>query len=164
MVSPIIHDTEDALISPIGTWETCLTKSELDFIMKWGIGEFKIKDGWWAITARKAFKKPLLSPMEKLLRYKQGTPLQSLLAKRMSTGVYGKLGEERTDEFGPYFNPVWFATISTEARLQVADFLYTHGIGPEDNEGYKHLIHIGVDGIMLDEPIEAIPQNSYSVD
>ena len=153
-VSPIIKDTEEALISPTGTWETCLTKDELDFIMKWGIGEFKILDAWWAVTTRKAFRKPLLAPMERLLEYKQGTELQRLLAKRQSTGIYGKLGEERAEEFGPYFNSVWFATISTRTRLQVADFLYSHNIGPDDNAGYKHLLCIGVDGVMLDCPIE----------
>jgi hypothetical protein len=156
MVSPIIHETEEALISPTGTWETHLTKSELDFITKWKIGEFKIKDGWWAITSRKAFRKPLKAPMEHLLEYKQGTELQRLLAKRMSTGVYGKLGEERSEEFGPFFNPVWFSYISTNTRLQVADFLYSHGIGPGDNEGYAHLLCIGVDGFMIDCPIEYI--------
>ncbi len=156
MVSPIIMDTEEALISPTGTWEAYLTKGELDFIDKWKIGEYEIKDGWWAMTSRKALKRPLKIPLEKLLKYKQGSEIQRLLAKRMSTGVYGKFGEERTEEFGPYFNPVWFAEISTQARLLVAEFLYSHGIGPGDNEGYSHLLAIGVDGVMLDKPIEGI--------
>jgi hypothetical protein len=156
-VSPIIKDTDEALISPTGTWETCLTKDELDFIMKWGIGEFKILDGWWAVTTRKAFRKPLLAPLEKLLKYKQGTELQRLLAKRMSTGAfYGKFGEERSEEFGPLFNPVFFAQISTMVRLQVGEFLYSHGIGPDNNKGYQHLLQIGVDSVMLDCPIEEV--------
>lgn len=100
--------------------------------------------------------KPLAEPMSKLLAYKERTGLQSALAKRMSTGVYGKMGEERQDEFGPYFNPCYFAEISTQVRLQVAEFLYEHGIGPRDNEGYKHLIHISVDGVLLDCPVEEI--------
>lgn len=154
MVSPIIMDTEEALISPTGAWETHLTKSELDFITKWKVGSFVIKDGWWAVTSRKAFRKPLKAPMGTLLEYKQGTELQRLLAKRMSTGIYGKLGEERSEEFGPFFNPVWFSYISTNTRLQVADFLYSHDIGPGDNEGYSHLLCISVDGFMLDCPIE----------
>jgi len=73
-----------------------------------------------------------------------------------STGIYGKFGEERANEFGPYFNPCWFAEISTQVRLQVAEELYSHGIGPGDNEGYKSLIHISVDGFLLDCPIEEI--------
>ena len=100
--------------------------------------------------------RPLDNPMTKLLTYKQRTGLQSALAKRMSTGIYGKFGEERKDEFGPYFNPVWFAEISTQVRLGVAEELYSHGIGPGDNEGYKHLLHISVDGFLSDCPIEEI--------
>ena len=97
-----------------------------------------------------------MAPMTRLLKYKQGTELQRLLAKRMSTGVYGKLGEERSEEFGPYFNPVWFSVISTRARLQVAEFLYSHDIGPGDNEGYSHLLAIGVDGFVVDKPIGGV--------
>jgi len=100
--------------------------------------------------------KPLAEPLDKLLAYKQRTGLQSALAKRMSTGIYGKFGEERTNEFGPYFNPCWFAEISTQVRLQVAEELYNHGIGPRDNEGYKSLIHISVDGFLLSKPTEEI--------
>jgi len=152
-VSPILRETEDGLISPVGTWEEYLTKAELDFITKWKIGEWKILEGWWAITSRKALKKPLKIPMETLLKYKQGTELQKLLAKRMSTGIYGRMGEDWGEEFGPNFNSVWFAEVSTQVRLQVGEFLYAHGIGPGDNEGYSHLCHIGVDGVMLTEPL-----------
>ena len=100
--------------------------------------------------------KPLAEPMDKLLAYKERTGLQSALAKRMSTGIYGKFGEERVSEFGPYFNPVYFAEISTQVRLQVAEELYNHGIGPEHNESYKHLLHVSVDGFLLDCPVEEI--------
>lgn len=154
MVSPILRETEEGLISPIGTWEEYLTKGELDFITKWKIGEWKIIEGWWAITSRKALKKPLKLPMEKLLLYKQGSELQKLLAKRMSTGVYGRTGEDWGKEFGPNFNPVYFSEISTQVRLEVGNFLYSHGIGPGDNEGYGHLIHVGVDSVMLDKELD----------
>jgi len=51
MVSPILKEDEDGrLISPTGTWETYLTKGELDFIDKWQIGEYKILEGWWAVV------------------------------------------------------------------------------------------------------------------
>ena len=50
MVSPIIKEDEDGrLISPTGTWETYLTKGELDFIDKWKIGGYKILEGYWGI-------------------------------------------------------------------------------------------------------------------
>jgi hypothetical protein len=148
-------DIGDGLISPTGDWETYLTKSELEFIDKHGIGKYTIKDGWWAVPRvirRQGLNKPLFTPMTKLLEFKQRTGLQSLLAKRMSTGVYGKFGEERTEEFGEHFNPCWFAEISTQTRLKVAEFLYAHGVGPGKGEGYDSLIHIGVDGVLLTEP------------
>ena len=44
--------------------------------------------------------------------------------------------------------------VSTGATLEVGEFLYRHGIGPGDNEGYRSLLHIGVDGVMLSRPIE----------
>lgn len=52
MVSPILKEDEDGrLISPTGTWSPAyLTKSELDFIDKWKIGEYKIIEGYWAIA------------------------------------------------------------------------------------------------------------------
>ena len=159
MVSPIIQETEAGLISPTGTWEEYLTKAELDFITKWEIGAYKILEGHWALTSRKAFRKPLKVAMERLLEYKQGSELQKLLAKRMSTGIYGKFGEEWADEFGDYFNSVYFSEISTQTRLQVGEFLYAHGIGPGDNEGYRSLLSIGVDGVMLDKELEITENN-----
>lgn len=98
--------------------------------------------------------KPLQKPLDKLLAYKQRTGLQSALAKRMSVGLYGKFGEERKDEFGPYANFVWFAEISTQVRLKVAEYLYEHNIGPGDSEGYKHLLHVSIDGCLLNTPVE----------
>ena len=155
MVSPIIQETEEGLISPVGTWEGYFTKGELDFVLKWKIGEYRILEGYWALPRPNIeLRKPLLEPMTKLLEYKQGSELQKLLAKRMAAGIYGKLGEEREEEFGPYFLPCWFAEASTQPKLQVGEFLYEHGIGPRDNEGYSKLCHIGVDGVMLTEPVK----------
>ena len=78
------------------------------------------------------------------------------MAKRITVGVYGKQGEEWDEQFGPYFNPVWFAESSSQPTVQVAEFLYSHGVGPGDNEGYRNLIHIGVDGVMLSCPVEGV--------
>jgi len=108
-------------------------------------------------------RKPLKAPMEKLLLYKQGAELQKRLAKRMANGVYGLTGQEWTDQFGPHFNSVWFASISTRARLQVADLLYSHGIGPGDNEGYKTLLSVDVDGTKLTQEIDVTNDKGWSL-
>ncbi|GAH26694.1 unnamed protein product, partial [marine sediment metagenome] len=40
----------------------------------------------------------------------------------------------------------WFAEISTQVRLQVAQFIYEHKL-------QESLIHIGVDGVLLSKPV-----------
>jgi hypothetical protein len=146
-VSPIIYtDVEGNLSTPTGTWQTYLTKGEIDFIEKYKIGKVRILEGWWA-TARREIR-PLAIVMNRLLAYKfHENELVRYLAKRMSVGVYGKFGEERGDRFGRHFNSCWFAEISTQVRLEVAEFIYKNKL--EDN-----LIHIGVDGVLLDKEIK----------
>jgi len=46
------------------------------------------------------------------------------------------------------------------SEKQVAEWLYSHGIGPDSNEGYKHLLHISVDGTLLDCPVEEINEKT----
>jgi len=123
----------------------------LDFIDKWGIGEYKILNGYWMMPPKHLkgeLPKPLKQSTEKLLVYKQITGLQSALAKRMSM-FSGKFGEQRQNGFGPLFNPVWKAEINTQVSLQVADWLYSHGVGPGKGGKYPYLIHVSVDGVLL---------------
>lgn len=95
--------------------------------------------------------KPLAEPMDKLLAYKNTKGLIAELAKRMSVGIYGKLGQMHKDGLGKHFNSCWFAEISTQVRLKVAEWLYTNDIGPEHSD---KLLHISVDGCLLSEPIK----------
>lgn len=153
-VHPITHtDEQGDVYTPTGTWQTVLTKCEIDFINKWGIGSFEIEDGWWAVPTADNLKHPFAGAVDSLLRYKGRGGLMASLAKRMATGIYGKMGEERENDIAPYFNPVYFAEISTQARLKVAEWLYNHKIGPGDNEGYQSLLHISVDGVLLDKKV-----------
>jgi hypothetical protein len=69
----------------------------------------------------------------------------------MSAGVYGYQGADWGDQFAPSFNPVYFSEISVQVRLQVGEFLYSHGIGPQNNEG---LLHVGVDSVMVDRELD----------
>jgi len=158
MVHPILYETEDgSLETRTGTWERFTQKCEMDFIDKWSIGSYQILDGWWVIPPKHkgGLPQPLKASTEKLLAYKRGTGLQVALSKRMSM-FSGKFGEQRQDGFGPYFNPCWKAEINTTVNLMVAAWLYAYGIGPGDNEGYKHLIHVSVDGVLLDKEVELV--------
>ena len=147
-VSPIIYEDEEVNLStPVGSWNTYLTKGEVDFIYKWGIGHVVIRDGWWAVPKDDIKHKPLGIAMQGLLSYKEhDNKLVRELSKRISVGVYGKFGEEHEDEFGKYFNSCYFAEISSQVRIQVAEFIYEHGV--QDN-----LIHVSVDGVLLDKEV-----------
>jgi len=165
-VHPILYTTEDgSLESRVGIWERYCTKAELDFIKEWGIGDWEILSGYWVFPPKRLkgeLPKPLKEPIEKLLAFKEMTGLQSALAKRMSM-FWGKLAETRQDGLGPYFNPVWAATITTEVNLKVARWLYENKIGPGNDAKYQYLIHVSVDGVLLtiDLPARGQWRQSY---
>lgn len=144
-VSPIIQiDEEGNQTTPTGAWETYLTLEEIRFILDWQIGEVKILDGWWLTPRTGTITYPLKKPMEKLLAYKDSDDeLVRRLAKRMSVGIYGKFGEEWNYRFAPHFNPVYFAEISTQVRLKVAEFIYKRGL-------QSNVLEVRVDGVLLD--------------
>lgn len=154
MVHPIFYEAEDgSLESRTGTWRRYCTKGELDFIGRWGIGEYRIHNGVWTLPPKGGISRPLKQITDKLLSYKKRTGLQAALAKRMSM-FSGKFGEQRGDGVGALFNPVWKAEINTNVSLQVAGWLYNHGIGASNNKGYKHLLHISIDGALLDRAVK----------
>lgn len=148
-VSPIIYENEAGeLSSPTGTWNTYLTKQEIEFIYEWKIGTFEIEDGYWCYCVNEN-KHPLENVCNRLLAFKKHkNKIVKLLAKRMSVGgLYGKFGEEHKERFGKHVNFPWFSCISVLARLEVARFIY-------QNHASSHLIHVSVDGILLDCSIE----------
>ena len=146
-VSPIMYDDGKRLLCPTGRWLDVLTKGDIDFIKKYDIGKFEIKEGWWFIPHTRVV--PLEHIINRLLKYKEQGGMIAFLAKRISVGaLYGKFGEERDDGFGPHFNPVFFTEISTRTRLQVAEYIY-------DNNLQDNLISVGVDGFLLDKKINA---------
>ena len=113
-VSPIIRVADNGSSSSrTGQWEDFITKDEIEFIDKWGIGGFDIQDGYWLMPNKITYPMRILT--NRLLQYKEKDGLQRIVAKGMSVGgLYGKFGEDRGTEFGQHFNPVWFAQISTE--------------------------------------------------
>jgi len=144
-IHPIMYEDESGGLScRTGAWATYLTKGDIDFIHRWGIGKFDISDGWWFIPDRVV--KPIEIVVDRLLKWKEDEGLAGELAKRMSVGIYGKFGEEQGDAFGSHWNSVWFAEISTKVKLQVAEAIYKNGL--QDN-----IIAIGVDGLLLNRPI-----------
>jgi hypothetical protein len=147
-VSPIIYtDKQGKSYSPVGSWLTYLTKMEILFIYKFGIGTVEILDGWWAMPSKEGLAKPLEIVISRLLEVRKQGGLKADLAKRMAVGLYGKFGEEHADSFGKHFNPCWFAEISSIVRLRVAAFIYNHML--QDS-----LIHVSVDGVLTSKPAD----------
>lgn len=146
-VSPIIRiDEKGNSSSPTGTWPDYLTKNDMKFIRDWDIGKFEIEDGHWLFA--KKLTQPMKNITERLLRHKVNGGLRADIAKSMSVGgLYGKLGEDRVTEFGPHFNPAWFAQVSTEIRIEDAEFIYR-------NHLQGNVIHISVDGVLSDKKVE----------
>lgn len=153
-ISPILHvDKDGSLTSRTGTRPEQLTKRELDFIYKWNIGKVDINDGWWCVHPNPdKLARPLEHLVERLLEYKARGGLKKELAKRMSVGIYGKLGEDRGEKLGQHFNPCWFAETSTNQRLEVAKFIYSNNL--QDST-----IHISVDGILSEIEVKKLPSN-----
>jgi len=106
MLSPIIYIAESGdSLSAIGTWETYLTKAEIDFISKWGIGEFKIENGWWAIPEKLGRKlpQPLEHIVNRLLKWKEIGGFGAELAKRMSVESMESSGKNTKLSLGSIF-------------------------------------------------------------
>lgn len=146
--SPIIYGDESNY-TPVGTWECSLTKREIEFINRYELGEFQIKNGWWWVPRKEV--RPLKSAMERLFAYKESfSGFERDVAKRVMSGIYGKFLELRHSEFGPLFNSVWGAEIEANTRLQVGEFCM------KAMEQGIDVIHIAVDGVTLSAPIQGV--------
>lgn len=150
-ISPIIYEYDGKLITPKGRWSTYLTKSEIDFIRNYNLGEVEIIDGWWGLHTP-YIQFPMQIVIERLLDYKKhSNSIVQELAKRISVGIYGKFGQHLANEqrFGDYFNPCWFTEISTRTRLNVAHFIFS-------NRLENSLIATSVDGVITDKKVEKL--------
>ena len=156
--SPIVYDDGGQLYTPVGTWETYLTKGEIDFINKWGLGKFEIEDGWW--WCPESVETPLYKEVDRLHMQKQVGNKQ---VKRVLSGIWGKLLETPpltlkallayiAEGRRNYFNPVWGAEVEVETRLAVAEFVLS-------NDMAEHVLSVAVDGVLA-EHSAAIDSNN----
>jgi len=157
--SPILYKSNSQTYTPTGSWETYLTKNEIDFINKWNLGIFKIEDGWWWIPEYSPFRNspyesveyeaqnilhPFTKTIHKLYTQKQqaSSDFEANIVKRIMSGIWGKLGEYTEKGFGELFNPVWCAEVETNIRLKVAEFVLANNL-------QEHLLSVVVDGVLM---------------
>ena len=85
--SPILFKTPSNLFTPMGTWETYLTKDEIDFIDKWGLGEFEIENGFWFTLDKENYKEPLRNMVAGLFRQKGKSTGRGNRKGRLKDGI-----------------------------------------------------------------------------
>ena len=148
--SPVIYSkTEEQNFTPKGRWETYLTKTEIDFIGKYGIGTFDLQDGWWWYPDK--IVKPLEGLMNWLYVKKEGASgLEKKIIKRIASGIWGRqLQVLQTGELGDYVNPVWGVEVESRTRLEVARFVLDNGL-------VDRLLSIAVDGVLVSKETENV--------
>ncbi len=161
--SPIIYEAKTTSrgdvknYTPVGSWETYLTNSEIKFIHDYSIGKVEILDGWWWTPNK--IKMSLRDQIEWLYIEKMKAngnknSIKKEVIKRIMSGIYGKMLEVRRGEFGEWFNPVWGAIIETNTRLEVAKFAI---------ENKQIPIHVAVDGASFEKKIDIDVEQSYKI-
>ena len=146
--SPIIYSkTNEMSYTPKGEWETYITKQEIDFIKKYNLGDFEIFDGWWFFPDKIVY--PLKKIIEWLYAKKETSKgMERKIVKRIMSGIWGRtLQVDFGETAGEYFNSVWGCEVEVGTRLEVARFIL-------DNKLVDHVIHIAVDGVLVDKEVK----------
>ena len=126
----------------VGSWERCLTKKQIEFIEKWKLGGFEIKNGWWWNADERV--KPLENTVKQLQTQKElSTGLEREVIKRTMAGIFGKFLQKIGGGLGEMFNPVYGAEVEVNTQLKVAEFALQNNVVP---------LQIAVDGMLLDKP------------
>lgn len=144
---PIIwSQTYDMGYTPTGRWPCHVTGLEVEFIRKYGLGEFHCEHGFYWLPHTQV--RPFKTTMVWLWNAKERSEgLDRDFAKRCGSGVWGKSGEVRHDgTMGAHFEPVMHAWVEAQTRLEVARFVL-------DNDLTEHVLSIAVDGVLTDCPV-----------
>lgn len=136
----------------VGKYSGWLTKREIDFIRRNGIGKVEIEDAWWFVASSEFH--PFEYSMKEFfgaraearsIGDKYGQNLCKLVGltaqgKAMSSfPLFGKL-------VGGYMrNPIYAADITSATRVQLGEFCL---------DNWEHLLHVTVDGAVLDAPVD----------
>lgn len=151
-ISPIFYDDGTSLSQRTGTWETFITLHDYKFIKKWGIGEFKIEDGYFIKFTAPVY--PMEIPLKRLFNQRGQGGLVNDIAKRISTACgYGKFLEKHDDgKPGHFYNPPYASMVNSLANIQVAEFIY-------ENKLQDDVVHIGVDSVISTKEAKLGDQN-----
>ncbi|KKN14174.1 hypothetical protein LCGC14_0998830 [marine sediment metagenome] len=125
--------------------------AEVRFVLDNGLGTFKMRDGWFAETAVDEVRYPLREIMTTLYQGREGSPLARSVTKAIANSLIGKMVETRVGRdgmvYGPLRNDLYHATITSQARIDVAQFLIDHQVTADE------LCCIQTDGVKLTRDI-----------
>lgn len=148
--SPIIGRVGELPGNPLGRLpEDYYTLNELRFVNAYRLGEFRMKDGWFAEGGSRNF--PMKELMETLYEKRTGSDVTRLVAKEIANQYIGKLVEGKVaSEYGKIRNDLYHALITSQARVEVARFLVANAVKPDE------LVCVQTDGVKLtrDIPLE----------
>ena len=145
-ISPIMTRIENGrLINPVGTFAAYLTLEEVTFIERYGLGSFKLKDGWFINFRHVAT--PLAELMEEMYARRARYKMLNNFLKRVPSGIVGMFHQHyEEDGLGTLFNPVFHAVVTASVRLKVAQLIY-------ENDAQKNVIRVNTDGLLVDKPL-----------
>jgi hypothetical protein len=156
--APIFYSNgEDNNYTPNGAWERILTKKSVDFIKKHQLGAFEIEKAYWWLSNTKVKRNPYKGIINYLFKKRNGaSKLEDKIIKRCLAGLWGRTLHTRVEYgktvYGDAFNPVYGAMVETDISLKVAGFIL-------DNNLTDNLLHIAVDGVLLDKIVELSEQD-----
>ncbi len=132
--------------NPLGKLpEDCYTLGEVRFVLDNDLGHFDFKEGVFASPMNGVRPRlPFKEFMDTMYFKRSISPLASSASKGITNSLIGKLIETRiTGEYGPLRNDLYHAIITAAARIQIARFLVTNEITPDE------LVAVQTDGVRL---------------
>lgn len=141
-LSPISVRIRSHIYSPYGKLEMFLTKAELDAIIQYKLGSFKILEGHWMYSSinRLPFEDVITEIFEAKTKL---TGLERSLVKTMSVSLFGKFLQISMISgklmCGRMFNPVYGAEVLARARINVFDMV---------KNDQQSVASIAIDGVM----------------
>ena len=150
--SPIIGMVGELPGNPLGKLPVDdYSIAEVRFVLDNGLGTFKMRDGWFAEPATDEVRYPLKDIMTSLYQGREGSPLARSVTKAIANSLIGKMVETRVGRdgmvYGPLRNDLYHATITSQARIDVAQFLIDHQVTADE------LCCVQTDGVKLTRDI-----------
>lgn len=144
---PLLTARQDGhFYAPSGDWSGYVTLDEVRFIERWGLGTFKLQDGWF-ITYR-SYDRPYAETMNTVYQWRQLGRIQKHISKRISVmwiGAQRQIVGRHTDnpEFGRDDDLVSHALITSKSRMWIANQIMNYGVKESE------IVSFEVDGFRL---------------